>query len=262
MGSGQTEVDGGTLYTETAGRGAPVVLLHGGFGDRRMWDDQFLELAKGFEVVRYDQRGFGQSPPPTAAYSPVADLIRVLDNLHISTAHLVGNSMGGTLALDFALLHPERTGKVVVIASTASGYPAPEAIVKSVTDVFATARRDGTAAAADLWLHHPMVKVASVRDSTKDRLRTMIRENQRTLLMEHWPQEPMAPPAFERLGDVNRPVLFIIGDQDVSSVIDGARESAAGIAGARLETVHGADHLPQMEEPEQINRTLLAFLNP
>ena len=65
--TGTVEVKGGRLYYEVAGSGPVVVLVHGGFGDRRMWDAQFRELAKRYRVVRYDHRGFGKSPAPTAA---------------------------------------------------------------------------------------------------------------------------------------------------------------------------------------------------
>ena len=101
--SGTLELKDGSLYYETMGEGVPVVFLHGGFGDRRMWDDQFAEFGKNYYVVRYDQRGFGKSQKPTAAYSPVSDLEMLLDHLKIDKAHLIGNSMGGYLAIDFAI---------------------------------------------------------------------------------------------------------------------------------------------------------------
>src|SRR5262245_18082255 len=159
--SGTVAVDGGSLYYETLGKGAPVILIHGGFGDRRMWDAQFEPLSQAFRVVRYDHRGFGKSSPPDKPYSPVADLVALMDHLQLKRANLVGNWMGGTLALDFALLQPDRTGAVVVVASTDGGYPLPEEDVKTVDEVLQTARARGTAAAIPMWLQHPMVGVAS-----------------------------------------------------------------------------------------------------
>ena len=197
--NGLVNVNGGTLYYETLGKGAPVILIHGGFGDRRMWDDQFTPLAQAFKVIRYDHRGFGKSPAAGQAYSPVDDLVKLMDHLDLKRANLVGNSMGGTLALDFALLQPMRTGAVVVIASTAAGYPTPEEDRRSVETVMNAARRDGTGAAVDLWLKHPMVNVTANHPDAGPRLRAMIEDNQHLFLNEHWPQEPMSPPAFERL---------------------------------------------------------------
>ncbi len=259
--SGVVGVGDGTLYYEMLGKGAPVILIHGGFGDRRMWDDQFQPLAQAFKVIRYDHRGFGKSPAPAQPYSPVADLVKVMDHLQLKRANLVGNSMGGTLALDFALTHPDRTGAVVVIASTASGYPLPEEDRKGIADVMTAAKAQGTAAAAALWLQHPMVQVAARHPNAAARLRTMVEDNQRFFLMEHWPEERMSPPAFERIADLKANVLFVVGDRDVPAVRDGAAASAARIKGARIVTIAGADHLPQMEEPAAVNKQLVDYIS-
>jgi 3-oxoadipate enol-lactonase len=258
--SGLLGVGDGTMYYESAGKGAPVILIHGGFGDRRMWDEQFVPLSQAFRVIRYDHRGFGKSSAPDKAYSPVADVARLMDHLKIPRANLVGNSMGGTLALDFALLHPDRTGAVVVIASTAGGYPMTEEDRQGVTAVLGAARDKGTAAAAALWLQHPMVAVATAHPKASPLVRQMVEDNQRIFLMEHWPEEPMTPPAFERLADLNANVLFIVGDRDVALVREGARASADRIKRAKLETIAGADHLPQMEEPAKINKLLVDYI--
>jgi pimeloyl-ACP methyl ester carboxylesterase len=256
------EVSGGSLYVEDAGRGAALVFLHGGFGDRRMWDDQFQALAGSFRVIRYDHRGFGRSPAPSGEYSPVADLTRVLDALGVTRAHLVGNSMGGQLALDFALVEPDRADRIVVIASGAGGFPFPAADVERVMAVFAVARERGTGAAAETWLRHPMVAVASTsnRNGTAVRLRQMVEENQRIFLMEQWPEERTVRPAYERLPDIKAAVLFVIGDRDAPAVQNAARATAERLPGARVEVVAGADHLPQMEEPEQVNRIIQEFV--
>jgi pimeloyl-ACP methyl ester carboxylesterase len=111
------------LYYEAAGRGEAVVLLHGGFGDRRMWEAQFGELAADFRVIRFDFRGFGRSPPPGTVYSPAEDLCLLLEHLGVKRACLIGNSLGGTLAIDFTLLFPERVSHLAVISSGPGGYP-------------------------------------------------------------------------------------------------------------------------------------------
>jgi len=259
--SGTVAVDGGSLYYETLGKGAPVILIHGGFGDRRMWDQQLEPLSQAFRVIRYDHRGFGKSSPPTQAYSPVADLIKLMDHLELKRANLVGNSMGGTLALDFALLHSDRTGAVVVVASAAGGYPAPEEDMKSVDEVLRTARDKGTAAAVPLWLRHPMVGVAIQHPTAGPLLRTMVDDNQRMFVADHWPQEPMSPTAYDRLGDLNANVLFVVGDRDVASVRNGAEASAARIKKAKVVTIKDADHLLHMEKPAEINKLLVEYIS-
>jgi 3-oxoadipate enol-lactonase len=259
--SGNVTVDGGSLYYETLGKGAPVILIHGGFGDRRMWDGQLEPLSQAFRVIRYDHRGFGKSSQPEKPYSPVADLVALMDHLQLKRANLVGNSMGGTLALDFALLQPDRTGAVVVVASTAGGYPVPEEDMKKVNEVLGMARDKGTAAAVPVWLQHPMVNVAAKHPTAGPLLRTMVQDNQRMFLAEHWPQEPMSPPAYERLSGLNANVLFVIGDQDVASVRNGAEASAARIKKSKVVTIKDADHLPQMEQSETINKLLVEYIS-
>jgi pimeloyl-ACP methyl ester carboxylesterase len=259
--NGLVAVSGGTLYYEVLGKGAPVILIHGGFGDRRMWDDQFAPLAQAFKVIRYDHRGFGKSPAAGQAYSPVDDLVKLMDHLDLKRANLVGNSMGGTLALDFALLQPMRTGAVVVVASTAAGYPTPEEDRRSVETVMNVARRDGTGAAVELWLKHPMVTVTATHPHGGPRLRSMIHDNERLFLNEHWPAEPVSPPTYDRLAELKANVLFIVGDKDVASVREGAAASAARIKGAKIETIAGADHLPQIVAPDNVNKLLVDYIS-
>src|SRR5262245_29889307 len=79
-----------TLFYETAGQGEPIVLIHGGQMDRRMWDRQFSDLAKKYQVIRYDVRGFGQSPAATMPYLDDDDLLALLDYQHVAKAHVVG----------------------------------------------------------------------------------------------------------------------------------------------------------------------------
>ncbi len=261
LSSGSVAVDGGSLYYETLGKGAPVILIHGGFGDRRMWDAQMEPLSQAFRVIRYDHRGFGKSSAPDKPYSPVADLVALMEHLELKRANLVGNSMGGTLALDFALLQPNLTGAVVVVASTAGGYPVPEEDIKKVNEVLGVAKDKGTSAAIPLWLQHPMVGVASRHPTAGALLRTMVEDNQKMFLAEHWPQEPMTPPAYERLAGLNANVLFVVGDKDVASVRNGAEASAARIKKAKVVTIKDADHLPQMEHPEAVNKLLVEYIS-
>ncbi len=117
------DVTNGSIHCEILGQGHPVILIHGGFGDRRMWDQQFQELAAHYLVVRYDHRGFGRSSFPDQPYSPIEDLLRLMEELKIQQAHVVGNSIGGSLALDFALQYPERVNRMVLVAAGGTALP-------------------------------------------------------------------------------------------------------------------------------------------
>ncbi len=107
-GHGFAPVYGTRLFYEVRGTGSPVVLIHGGQLDCRMWDDQLTALAQHFRVIRYDVRGYGGSVQPDMLYSDADDLAGLLDYLKVNKAHIVGLSLGGRIAIDFAVAHPAR----------------------------------------------------------------------------------------------------------------------------------------------------------
>lgn len=257
----------GDTYFEVAGSGPAIVLVHGGFGDRRMWDDHFEALAKDYRVVRYDLRGFGRTPAPTAAYSPVDDLRRLLDELGIERATLVGNSMGGGVSIDFTLVHPERVEGLVLVATALNGFPATEADrarfageLDALGAVFQEAGQSGPERGIDLWLQHPMVAVTSRALATRAHLRRMITENTPIFTLKHWPVEPLDPTANERLGEVRVPTLVIAGQRDTPLMRATSARAAAGIPSAELVVIAGADHLPQMIAPEEFREALDVLL--
>src|SRR5690242_8469772 len=104
---GFVEVNGTQLYYETQGCGHPLVLIHGGYMDRRMWDDQFHAFAKQYRVIRYDVRGFGKSELPGVPYADRQDLYALLKHLGVEKTYLLGLSLGGMIALDFTLDYPK-----------------------------------------------------------------------------------------------------------------------------------------------------------
>lgn len=254
-------VPGGNLYYEVLGEGTPLVLLHAGLMDRRMWDDQVGAFARqGYRVVRYDQRGFGRSSMPDAAYSPVDDLALLLDHLRIDRAHLVGLSMGGNVALDAAIVRPERVRSLVLAASgpVDMSQVAPEEMER-IRALVTTAREQGTGAALPLWLAHPMLAPAMERPTLRGRLEELAAENLRTLLLDVRPT-PLDPPAGARLGEVRAPTLVLIGGRDTAASRAAGDAAAAGIAGARKVVLAEAGHLINLEEPEKFNRVVLEFL--
>lgn len=257
----------GETYFEVAGSGPAIVLVHGGFGDRRMWDDHFEALAKDYRVVRYDLRGFGRTPASRAVYSPVDDLRRLLDELGIERATLVGNSMGGGVALDFTLVHPERVEGLVLVASALNGFPATEADRArfagdraAIGAAFQEAGQRGPERGIDLWLQSPMVVVTSRALATRAHLRRMITENTGMFTLQHWPIEPLDLPANERLGEVRVPTLVIAGQRDTPLMRATSARAAAGIPGAKLVVIAGADHLPQMVRPVEFRDALDGLL--
>src|SRR5581483_6192304 len=135
--TGIAEVNGTTLYYEVAGTGHPFVLLHGHLLDRRSWDDQFAVFARQYRVVRYDQRGFGDSGLITKGlrYSDRQDLYELMQFLGIKNAYLMGVSGGGALAIDFTLEHPEMVDALIPVTAGVSGFRPSEEMMKKHPDV-------------------------------------------------------------------------------------------------------------------------------
>lgn len=112
----------GEIYYETYGKGNPIVLIHGFGMDSRVWEKQIAELSKTNQVVVYDMRGFGKSSLPTGSYSHHEDLYKLLEELRIEKAQVVGHSLGGEVAINLALDHPEKVKNLILIGTALGGF--------------------------------------------------------------------------------------------------------------------------------------------
>ncbi|MBA2598248.1 MAG: alpha/beta fold hydrolase, partial [Chloroflexia bacterium] len=121
------EINGARIAYDVAGTGHPLLLLHAGIGDRRMWDAQIPAFAQHFTTIRYDARGFGETRMPAAPFSPSADAIALLDHLGIARAHVVGVSLGSQTAIETAIAAPDRVSALVAVAAR-TGTPVSPAL--------------------------------------------------------------------------------------------------------------------------------------
>jgi 3-oxoadipate enol-lactonase len=257
--AGVADVNGTKLYYEKSGEGPPVILLHGGNLDARMWDDQVPVLAQRFTVVRYDIRPYGRSAGVEKGYSSVDDLAALMDYLGVKRASLVGLSLGGRIAIDFALAHPDRVDKLVLMGPGLTGY-AFNQNDKAVAAMIERGRAGDGIGAMDLWLQHPMMAPAMEQPARARRIRAIAHDNAKI-----WTNLPVGervprPPAIERLGDIRAPTLLIVGERDVPDIQAIVKLLAANVRGARTEVIPGAAHMPNMEDPQRVNRLLDGFL--
>lgn len=254
------EVNGTRLYYEVQGEGRPVVLIHGGLLDSRMWDAQVPVLAKKHRVIRYDVRGFGRSAEPAAPYLAADDLEALLDHLKIPKATLVGLSLGGRISLDFAVSHPERVEALVLLAPGLSGFQGLGDGGKSFWERVAAAQTDGPKKAVELWLKDPIMAPAMENPAVAAKIRPIAEANQHVYLQNPLFEKELKPPAIERLGTIQCPALLVVGDRDVRAI-----EAVAGILDVHVRNlrkvvVRGSGHMLNMEKPEEINRLLVEFL--
>lgn len=264
--TGQIDVDGASLVYEVSGpdrdHACPIVLLHAGIADARMWDPQVETFAERFRVVRYDLRGFGRSGPAVGRYSARADLIALLDALGIVRAHLIGVSMGGALAVDVAVEHPERVASLVACAARPGGQEPSRELVRGWTEVDVALDAGDVDLAVELelrmWVDGPLRRADEVDPEVRER----VREMNATLLAgpDEGQPEPLDPPALTRLHQITAPTLVVVGDRDQPDVIAGAHLLSAGIPDATRQTIPGAAHMVSMERPAAFNRAVMAFL--
>jgi uncharacterized protein (TIGR03067 family) len=258
--SGMALVSEPVLYFETAGEGPAVVLIHGGNLDRRMWDDQFQEFARHFQVIRYDVRTFGLSDLPTKPYSDVEDLASLLRFLRIKKAHLVGLSLGGRIIIDFALEHPDMVASLVPIGPGLSGFEWSHNDEQRFNEIARAAQHSQIGKVADLWLASGYMAPAMEKPALASRLRELTLDNARNWLANPVLARPIEPPATRRLNQIKAPTLLMVGSRDVPDIQKIVKTLKAGIPHAQQVVVQGAGHMVNMEKPEEFNRVVLGFL--
>jgi pimeloyl-ACP methyl ester carboxylesterase len=262
--SGYAEVNGARLYYEEAGAGKSLVLLHAGIGNCHFWDDQWEPFAQEYHVVRYDLRGFGKSIRPRGPFNMRDDLYRLIRFLDIEHAHLVGASIGGGIAIDFTLEHPEMVDALIAVVPGLSGGPQPSEEVMRVSQEIEAAQRAGDLDHADelmvrVWVDGPHRRPEDIDAAVRERVLQMLRDNRAAAFAEGTPVR-LDPPARGRLGEIHTPTLVIVGEIDVPVILETSDIIARDVAGARKVVMHGVAHAPNMERPEEFNRNVLNFL--
>jgi 3-oxoadipate enol-lactonase len=249
------DISTGRLWYEERGSGPAVLLLHSGVADARIWDQQMDPLAKSYRVVRYDARAFGRSDAPTGPFSPVREVGELLDWLGIEQVALVGNSMGGVVATEFALDNPERVTALVLAGTGLRGWNWPDDSKMDEQEMAALAGDDARAVdlIVELWGH------ASGSPEDDAKIRSMaLASLPADRVPEEWWLEDGDPP-IDRLGDLRVPTLVIVGDQD-SQVIKDIADHVATALDAPIHILRGVDHYPSMRASEEFNRLTLEFL--
>lgn len=240
--------------------GPHVVLIHGGQMNCRMWDDQFSRLGKDHHVVRYDIRGYGKSPPPDKPYFHHDELRALLDHLHIERATLVGLSLGGSIAIDFALTYPDRVDKLVAVAPGLSGFQWSSDSYPGYRRIIAAVQAGDPDRAADLWLAEPMMAGANEQPALRARVRELLLRSRACWLNNPMLERDLDPPAVRRLAEIRVPTLAIVGDRDVADIQRIVQQIETQVPGARRVVIAGASHIVNMERPEEFNRVLADFL--
>ncbi|MFH0520733.1 alpha/beta fold hydrolase [Streptomyces sp. M41] len=255
--------DGDLAYRDL-GTGDPVVLLHSGYADHRVFEDQMAALAAHHRVIAPDVRGHGFSANASRPFRWADDLADLLRHLDIGPAALVGLCMGAAVATDTALEHPELVRALVVCGAGASEFEFTDP--HTLEHIAEGARLLGAADVAG-WLDHfargvagPHRAVEEVDPAVLRRLREMVAHT----LAKHSPGEkdwhvPLTD-TWSRLPKIDVPVLALHGALDAPDSIAMAERVARTVPDGRSVTIDGVGHYPNMEKPAEFNEIVLDFL--
>lgn len=258
--SGQSklmDINGGRLYVTDRGRGTPIVLLHGGFMDSTMWEVEASALARDFRVVTYDFRGYGQSPNALAPYAPTDDLAGVLTTLGIDRAVIIGLSMGGGVAVDFALAHPSQTLGLLVAEPALGGYQFSNEVNRAMQTVMSVWNSQGKQSAIETFLQQPVFAAARRRPAALKAIRDQLNRN---MSMEPNQMRALRPPAVSRLSELRMPATVLVSEY---GGVDAKAIASKIVAEARLATrvdVKDSGHMINFERSDEFIRIVREFV--
>ena len=262
------EVNGIRLYYEVTGKGRPIVFVHGFGCGIRSWDPQVSALARTHRVVAYDVRGHGlsEAPAEAAAYSQatsVEDLRQLLAVLKIRRAAVVGLSMGGNIALNFALAHPTLVSALVV-ADTGAGSDGHGDWVATTHAFAAALDTGGTEAFADMAMASPLFAPYCAKGPEAQRFIRACLMMHRARGVAHTAREVLAkrPRVYAlepQLAKLRVPTLLVVGDGD-DPCLKVHDFMARTIPDARAVVLRNTGHLSNLESPAAFNAAVRRFL--
>jgi 3-oxoadipate enol-lactonase len=263
--TGYLEIGKAKIYYEEKGTGTPFIMIHGGFIDRRMWDNQFDYFSKEYRVIRYDVRNHGLTTSDSDKYTNYEDLNSIMEKLKIDKAIVMGLSMGGLITIDFALAHPEKVLAIIPVSTGISGNTNKDKdwkeFDKNLNDAF---EKDDIKLAAEYmlraWTDGPKRTPKQMDKTIRDKVKKMLLET-----FKKWDSrlilQRLDPPAIDRLSEIKVPVLTICGDIDMQGIIDLADKIEKSIPGSRKFVIKNAAHMVNMEFPKEFNEIVEKFLN-
>lgn len=255
------------LYVEQAGSGSPVVLIHEGIADSRMWDPQWAKYSKRFRMVRLDLRGFGQSPPAIGKFSLAGDVAQLLDELELGPATLVGVSLGGSVAMETTIGRPDLVSRLVLVAPGLRGFEMSDETKAGWDEEEAALERGDVDEAVEvnmrMWVDGPSRSPDEVDPDVRSKVAEMQRRAIEIYLEagEEGEHHPLVEDWGDRLSEISVPTLVLVGELDRPEMLQIAERLEAEIPNARRETIAGTAHVPSMERPDEFDRLVLEFLS-
>jgi len=263
------DLDGVSVHYQEKGAGTPLVLLHGFTSSTYSWKDAFEPLSKNFRVIAVDLKGFGFSGKPDGDYSRRAQaalVTHLLDYLKIEKAWLCGNSMGGEIALDVALVNPQRVAGLILIDSAGvevpgSGSLAPSYLLIPVVGRVLTALSLTSDKLVRQGLEKSFYDRAKVTDERVANYYRPLQTRGGQLAALRARTQADQFPIEQDLGKVNAPALIIWGAADQLIPLAAGRKMSSLIKDSKLVIFESCGHLPQEEMPARVVDEMTRFIS-
>jgi 3-oxoadipate enol-lactonase len=243
-------------YDREGPRGdTPIVLIHAGVADRRMWEPVWPTLSEEQDVVRMDVRGFGDSATrPVGPVSQADDVLEALAEIGVDRCHLVGASFGAAVAVEAALTRPAAVASLLLAPPAGSLLEMTLSLRTFIDEEAAALERGDLDAAVGVNLSWWVDGPHRHPDQLDPKMRALVGRMQRrafevTCDWDDVEESELEPPALDRLGEISVPVLVLVGGLDLDTVHDAAGRVVAGVAGARRVDWPQVGHLPSLERP-------------
>jgi pimeloyl-ACP methyl ester carboxylesterase len=254
----------GKMYFEMAGTGKPLLLLHSGIADHRMWAGQCGEFSRHFQVVMPDFLGYGKSSAPEGPFRHYEDIHALVRHLGSTSVDIAGCSLGGKVAIEMAIAYPEMVGRLILIAPGMPSYEYrdKETLAKDtiLEGLITSGKREEVAdVLVDIWVVGLNRNRETVDSAARALVREMILDNYGSVTDKY----PETPPAFDlmsRLVEIRVPTLVMIGESDLPDMQAISQLVADRIRGAKRLLIPGAAHLPNLENPTLFNQSVIDFL--
>lgn len=262
------KVNGVNIYYEVTGEGFPLVFSHEFAGTYKSWEPQVRFFSRRYKVITYNHRGFPPSDVPEKAsdYSQdilVEDLYQLLRHLGIKEAYVGGCSMGGNIALNFGIAHPEMSRALIMVA-TGAGTTGRDTFVPKLEGMAQQVETVGWKVLAEQYAHEPNRIQLQRKDPRgwrefADDLATHSNEGSANLIREVIIKRPPISELEAELKKLRIPALIMVGDED-EMCLDPALIMKKNLPGAGLLVLPQSGHVINLEEPDIFNRALLDFL--
>ena len=265
--SGLATVGKARIYYEIAGKGTPLVMIHAGVADSRQWENEFAHFAKRHRVLRYDLRGYGKSEPVEGEFSHMQDLLALLEALSVlDPLILMGCSMGGGLAMDFALAHPARVRALTLVGSGPSGLKLDVPAPPKFEQAEAAWKAGDLDLLAELETQIWFDGAGRAPDQVNQTMRQLVFQMNRTALGNEakglGKRMPDAvTPAAGLLGTLQVPLLIVVGEHDTPFIRAAADYMLERVPGARKVVIKDAAHLANMDHPDEFRVLVEQFLS-